>query len=547
MVKRKIRKAFFALLGKDPEAVVVSFWSGEDALAARMVEEIRTLLPDRRHFIIRLEELQPGSAFSLSLQLRRRFRAYRIGLAPVLFTDQPHPLRAAAAMLAPGKILAYNARLERHHLKLRSAVASTLFLRGVPLDRIFLRPRWLAPWKKDRSVFPETYRVIDGRPFAAGRRRVGVLSPYFPYPLSHGGAVRIYHLLREAAAEFDLALFAFGNDETEADIRHMAEFCSRIVIVPKPRYREPRWSKLLPPEVHEFESPGMRKALAAHRGDYDLLQVEYTHLARYPGDVLVEHDVTFDLYQQVWRRDRTLSAAWDYLRWRRFEMAASRRFCRVVVMSEKDADQLRGRARDIAVIENGVDLERFRPEPDPPGRRLLFIGSFRHFPNVAAYRFFAREVWPAVRERHPDMRVTVVCGPDHLTYWRAFTGELSLPADPRFEILGYVADVRPLYHEATLVLVPTVVSAGTNVKVLEAMAMQRAVVSTPSGCAGLGLKHGESVWMAGTAEEFAGGISCLVDDTNLRRRVAHVARRWAEDRYDWRKIGEKYRQLLRYL
>ena len=547
MVKQRIRNAFFALLRKDPEAVVVTFWSGDDALASRMVDEVRTLLPDRRHITVRLDELQPGSAFSLYLQLRKRFRPYRIGLAPVLFTDKAHPLRAAAAMLAPRKILAYNTRLERHHLKARTSVASFLFLQGVPLDRIFLRPRWLAPWRKDRPVSPDTYRAFEGRPFTPGRRRIGILSPYFPYPLSHGGAVRIYHLLREAAAEFDVALFAFGDDETDADMGHMAEFCSRIVIVPKPRYREPRWSTLLPPEVHEFESPGMRKALAAHREDYDVLQVEYTQLARYGGEVLVEHDVTFDLYEQVWRRDRTLTARWDYLRWLRFERAAVRRFRRVVVMSDKDAKQLSGYAHGIAVIENGVNLERFRPEPERPGQRLLFIGSFRHFPNVAAFQFFIRDVWPALRNRHPDIRVTIVCGPDHLTYWRAFTGELSLPADPKFELLGYVADVRPLYNDATLVLAPTVVSAGTNVKVLEAMAMQRAVVSTPSGCAGLGLKHGESVWIANTANEFAEAVSLLLEDPQLRRKLAQGARRCAEEQYNWSKIGEKYRKLLRFL
>jgi glycosyltransferase involved in cell wall biosynthesis len=546
MVKRKLRDLLFGLIGKDPEAVVVSFWSGDDELAARMTDEIRSLVPDRRHFVVRIEELRPGSALGLFLQLRRRFRGFRIGLAPVLFTDRPHPLRGAAALLAPGKILAYNSRLERHHLKLRSPLASLLFLRGVPLDRIFLRPRWLAPWKKDRSVFPTTFRVIEGRPFTPGRRRIGVLSPYFPYPLSHGGAVRIYHLLREAAVEFDVVLFAFG-EATDPDAGPLPEFCSRIVVVPKPRYREPRWSTLLPPEVHEFESPGMRRALAEHRADYDLLQVEYTQLARYPADVLVEHDVTFDLFEQVWRRERTLSARWDYLRWRRFETAAVRRFRRVVVMSGKDAEQLRGRAARIAIIENGVDLERFRPEPERPGQKLLFIGSFRHFPNVVAYRFFVREIWPRLRDCHPDMRATFVCGPDHASYWRTFTGELSLPADPRIDTLGYVADVAGLYRDANLVLVPTLVSAGTNVKVLEAMAMQRAVVSTPSGCAGLGLEHGESVWVAQTVEEFAAGVSRLVNDHSLRLRIAANARSRAEERFDWARIGEKYREFLRLL
>jgi glycosyltransferase involved in cell wall biosynthesis len=541
VVKQRLKRLLFQFLGKDPEAVVVSFWTGEDALAARMVDEVQRLAPERRHFVVRLEELEPGSPLALWLQLRRRFRRYRIGLAPVLFTAQPHPLRAAAALLAPGKILAYNSSLERHHLQLRSAIASLLFLRDVPLDRIFLRPRWLVPWKKDRSVFPETYRVMDGRPFTPGQPRVALLSPYFPYPLSHGGAVRIYNLLRETAREFDVSLFAFSDRETDDDLRHMARWCSRMVIVPRPRYREPRWSTLLPPEVREFSSPGMRAALRRF-SDYDLLQVEYTQLARYGGDILVEHDITFDLYQQVARRQRTFSAWWDLVRWRRFEARAAARFRSVVVMSSKDARLLAPFARSTVVIENGVDLERFQPVPEQDGQELLFIGSFRHFPNVAAYRFFAEQIWPALRERYPRLRFTAVCGPDHRRYY-------DPAAEDRISVHGFVADVRPLYAAANLVLAPTTVSAGTNLKVLEAMAMQRAVVSTPSGCAGLGLRHGETVWVAKSAADFVEGAARLLDDASLRLRIAREARAFAEQNYGWVALGEKqracYRELLK--
>ena len=95
-------------------------------------------------------------------------RALRVGQAAVLFTpDQAHrPLRLAAFLLAPGSILAYNASLERYHLRLQTWVASWLFLRGVPLDRIRLRPWWLCPWKKDRSSIPNTYRILEGRPLS---------------------------------------------------------------------------------------------------------------------------------------------------------------------------------------------------------------------------------------------------------------------------------------------------------------------------------------------------------------------------------------------
>ncbi len=345
-------------------------------------------------------------------ELRRELRRYRIGLAPVMLTRQPSALRRAAYRLAPRKILAYNSRLERHHL--RPSLASFLFWRGVPLDRIYLRPWWW-PWpKRERTVTPTGDRVLEGRPCSPERRRVAVLSPYFPYPLAHGGAVRIFNLLREAAREFDVELFAFTDDDAEPPAATVLEFCARVVLVTKPRYREPRWSTLLPPEVHEFRSPAMRNAIARERAafGFEALQVEYTQLARYSGDALVEHDVTFDLFAQIARREHTLAAWWNWFRWRRFETRAVRAARRVVVMSPKDAEML-GPKTAATVIENGVDLARFQPAAETPGERLLFIGSFRHFPNVAAYRFFTERVWPLLRDKFPQMELTVVCGPDH--------------------------------------------------------------------------------------------------------------------------------------
>src|SRR5439155_7260647 len=121
------------------------------------------------------------------------------------------------------------------------------------------------------------------------------------------------------------------------------------------------------------------------------------------------------------------------------------------------------------------------------------------------------------------MTVTVVCGPDYVTYWRAFADSPEPAHEERIELLGFVADVRPLYVAANLVLVPTTVSAGTNVKVLEAMAMRRAVVSTSSGCAGLGLLHGHSVWVADTPMAFAAGVATLINDPERRQQLADAA------------------------
>jgi glycosyltransferase involved in cell wall biosynthesis len=256
----------------------------------------------------------------------------------------------------------------------------------------------------------------------------------------------------------------------------------------------------------------------------------------------VEHDVTFDLFTQIARRERTLSAAWDALRWRLFETRALRRFPKAVVMSEKDSEMV---GVPSVVLPNGVDLERFRPEPERPGERLLFIGSFRHFPNVAAYRFFTESVWPLLRDKFPRMTLTVVCGADHLTYWRAFADSPEPKPDPRIRLLGFVSDVRSLYVESNLIIVPTTVSAGTNVKVLEAMAMQRAVLSTTSGCAGLGLLHDHSVWIADTPQAFAAGIATLINDPARREHLARAAYGVAQRNFDWGAIGERQRELLR--
>jgi glycosyltransferase involved in cell wall biosynthesis len=532
-MKQALKRLLFRLLGKDPEAVVVAFATGPADLCRRMHDEVRALVPDRRHFLATPENWP---------QLRRELRRYRVGLAPVLLTREPSGLRRAAFRLAPRRILAYNTRLERHHLRLD--LASLLFFRGVPLDRIFLRPRWWPFPVRERSSAPDSIQRHDGRPTSPERRRIAILSPYFPYPLSHGGAVRIFHLLRELAREFDIALFAFTDGPWQPG--PVLDFCARVVLVEKPRYREPRWSTLLPPEVHEFRSPAMRRALAEERATfgYERLQVEYTQLAEYPGDILVEHDVTFDLFAQVLARRRTLSAWWDWFRWRRFETRALRRYSEIVVMSKKDAAML-GSAVAATVVENGVDLERFQPEPERSGQRLLFIGSFRHFPNIEAYRFFTERVWPLLRGQFHALELTVVAGTDPLTYWRAFADAPEPVPDPRIRLLDFVADVRPLYADTNLVIVPTTVSAGTNIKVLEAMAMRRAVVSTTSGAAGLGLLDRHSVWIADTAEAFAAAVATLLNDPAQRASIAQAARLHAERNFDWTALGQKQRALFR--
>jgi len=522
-------------------AVVLHFASGPEERVRAMYEEIRTLEPAREHLVV-----CQGSAIAglpcLVVRgywdLRRQLGRRRAGLAPLLMGS--HPLVRLAILTAPRRLLAFNARGERHHLRVSDGIASWLFWRGVPLDRIWLRPWWW-PGARERSREASASITLKGRALG-DRQRVAVVSPYYPWPLGHGGAVRIYSMLREAAREFDLFLYCFAEPGAEGNPGPVLELVHQAVLFEMPRYREPRWASIEPPEVREFRSAALRERLEADREQFgfSLVQAEYTQLAPYTGDVLVEHDVTFDLYAQVAEKKFGFGAWWDWWRWWRFERAAARRMRRVVVMADKDAAQLPG-AR-VCVLPNGVDLGRFVPCPEPVGLRLLFVGSFRHFPNVTAFRFFFEEVWQAVRQAVPEVSLEVVAGPDHLRYWP----EAPVSGDG-VTVHGFVSDVVPLYRAATLVLSPTLVSAGTNLKVLEAMAMERAVVSTTSGCAGLGLEHGKTAWIGDDAISFTVGVIALLRDPELRRTMAKGARKLAEENFDWKQIGRAQAEMWRSL
>jgi glycosyltransferase involved in cell wall biosynthesis len=397
--------------------------------------------------------------------------------------------------------------------------------------------------------------AFRGRPPKRGCR-VAVVSPYLPFPLSHGGAVRIFNLLRAAARDADLYLLAFAENETGREVEPLLEFCPRVVLVQTPRWEPSPLIRLLPRGVAKFRAQTMRAAIATLCQDerIPVVQFEYTQLAHLRSaaparTVLVEHDITFDLHRQLRRRARgweKLPAWLEEARWRRFELGQARRFDRVIAMSQQDRELLETAGiepRRICVIENGVDLERFQPSPPPaPADEVLFIGSFRHFPNIMAFQFLLERVWPLVRQRLPGIKLTVVAGAGHRYYWRRHTGA-GLPSRPEVELLDFVEDVRPLYRRASVVVAPLIVSAGTNIKVMEALAMGRPIVATAAAVAGLGLTPGENVILADTAEAFASSVAELLSNEPARLRMAACGRAFVEERYGWKALGRKQLQL----
>jgi glycosyltransferase involved in cell wall biosynthesis len=230
-------------------------------------------------------------------------------------------------------------------------------------------------------------------------------------------------------------------------------------------------------------------------------------------------------------------AAAEYERWLKFERRWLAEYDGVWTVSEEDrnaAAALSGRPLDATfAIPNGVDIDRFVPAADVSAPEILYVGSFRHLPNVLGFEKLEREVMPRVWARVPAARLRVVAGPRHEHYWK------RRPLDPRIELHGFVEDVRPLYAGAAAVAVPLQVSAGTNIKVLEAMACGKPVVSTPLGCAGLNLQDGYDVLIRPDWETFAAALAELLEDADRRCAIGARARMTAADRFSWTAIADR--------
>jgi GT2 family glycosyltransferase len=426
-----------------------------------------------------------------------------------------------------------------------------------------LAEAWRAPfWWRRR----EAAALDDGHILAIGSGAVAVVpgtpprhkpvvviaTPYLPFPLAHGGAVRMYNLMRRAAQDFDHVLVSFAGQEREVPAE-LREICCEIVLVKR------SGSHLLPstdrPDVvEEFDSPAFHAALrqTIRKWKPGLVQLEFTQMAQYAADcapartVLVEHDVTLDLYQQLLEQGDDWELRHQLERWKPFEIAAWSIVDRVVTMSEKD----RGLAlregvsttRAIA-LPNGVDLERFQPcgsASNPP--RLLFIGSFAHLPNVLAVDFFLRGVWPQLQS--PGITLHIIAGARPQYYLDRYQDRVQIDLSrPGLEVEGFVADVRPAYQRAAIVIAPLLASAGTNIKIMEAMAMGKAIVSTPAGVNGLDLQAGKDLIIAETGRQMAAAIRELLENPAKRESIERQARMTVERRFDWDVIAGQQKRM----
>jgi glycosyltransferase involved in cell wall biosynthesis len=411
-----------------------------------------------------------------------------------------------------------------------------------------LRDRWL---RNLGAAEPDLSRGATAffrrsDPARRDRPRVLVVSPFLPFPLSHGGAVRIWNLCRALADRVDFLLVAVREKGERIEYEKLHEVFRAVHVVDIDQRLSPDTS--LPEQVRGHQSRALRALIAdlAREWRPDILQVEYTHLAHFrdaaPGvpAILVEHDLTFTLYRQLAETKPSPEADAEHQRWRDYERRWLKAYDGVWTMSDADRDiAIRESGRSAGrtfVVANGVDIERFRPAGAPDGHEIFYVGSFRHLPNLIGFEKLEREVMPRVWQRFPEARLRVVAGPRHTEFWTPHA------LDPRIEIHGFVEDLRPLYASASVVVAPLEVSAGTNIKVMEAMACGKAVVSTPVGCAGLDLVDGVDAVVRSDWESFADAVCALLADPGARDRIAAQARATVEERFSWGAIaGEAWR------
>lgn len=385
----------------------------------------------------------------------------------------------------------------------------------------------------------------------SGRLRVLLVSPFLPYPLSHGGAVRMFNLCRELSHRVDFTLIAMREANDFVDYGTLHEVFREVHVVDKDE--RPPVDESLPTQVSASELRSLRALIVqlSRKLSPHLIQIEFTHFAPFrecapsvPA-ILVEHDLTFSLYRQLAEANPSDAARREYERWLAFErkwLSVYEGVWTVSADDRKAAIEMGGRSGDRTFsIPNGVDIERYHPcEADGEVPEVFYVGSFRHLPNIIGFEKLRQEVMPRVWENAPNTRLRVVSGPEHERYWRQFGRKEELRrVDPRIEIHGFVEDLRPLYARASVVVVPLEVSAGTNIKVLEAMACGKAIVTTPVGCAGLGLRDEYHLAVRQDWGQFADAVSEILYTPELRRGLGARARQAVEESFSWPAIADQ--------
>jgi glycosyltransferase involved in cell wall biosynthesis len=408
--------------------------------------------------------------------------------------------------------------------------------------------------------------------------RILIVTPQPPYPPAQGAAIRNWHLLHALAMRHQVDLLCFGTGRPDPALCRVAQ---RVRFVPPPPPRSPlaRLYTLLcssdPDLLRRLDSAAFADALASllREERYDALQVEGLELwlpvqralarAPYrPAVVLDCHNVEYLLQQQAarsalhpahpvatTRRARhpaeiARRASYTARRWpaaiysriqthrlRREEQRACRAADRILCVSDDDATALAALAGvRPAVVPNCVDTEALRRGnvPEVPGR-VVFTGHFSFRLNVEAAEWLCRAIWPLVVREHPAATLYLV-GRDPAPAVQRLAGGSVV-------VTGTVPDATRYVAEAQVFVAPLLAGSGSRLKLLEALALERAAVTTPAGAQGLDVRHDEHLLLAGSAPAFAEAIVRLLRDPAQRQELGRRGRVLVQSRYDRRVVA----------
>ncbi len=222
----------------------------------------------------------------------------------------------------------------------------------------------------------------------------------------------------------------------------------------------------------------------------------------------------------------------------RWEPVCAERFGRCITVSDFDRDLLQSvnSHLKIEVIPNGVDTDLYQPlTASAHSPKLLYVGNMGYRPNIDAMLYFCQEIYPKIRQELSQLEMWIVgVNP---------SPEIKQLAGNGVHVTGRVDDVRPLYQESSVCVVPLRAGGGTRLKILEAMALGRPVVSTSIGCEGLEVVDGEHLYVADTPDLFAQRTLLLLTDTEERQRIITQAREFVVSHYDWDSISDRLLQV----
>ena len=370
-------------------------------------------------------------------------------------------------------------------------------------------------------------------------------------PVDTGGKIRSYNLLRQLARRHQLTLLTYYLGERdaryEADIAQ--HFPGALIVAAGTsdegairgalHYLSRSW-RLAPYAVSKFTSRRVKRIVrqCVDEQQFDVAvcdflsaSLNFPRPARIPC-VLFQHNVESLLWRRQAAHERMPLHRFVYrieaAKMRRYETTAVQRFDHVIAVSEHDRQAMTSMtpAGRITVVPTGVDIAQYGAAGVSPGngRDVLFLGSMDWEANVDAVEYFCHEIWPAVRADVPDARFLVV--------GRNPTARVRRLESDSVIVTGRVNSVLPYLTDAAVFAVPLRIGGGTRLKIFEAMAAGKAVVSTSVGAEGLDVRHGQDILLADSAESFAASTISLLTDAVRRRRLGEAAATLAA-RHDW--------------